>query len=175
MRQGLDVRQAEWVREVLDRYEGPLIRYATRLTGDVDAARDVVQDAFLRLCSENPETVRDRVAPWLFTVCRNRVFDAFRKEKRMNPLDDSAMDVLESPLPSPSENFAQCETESRVLAALDHLPKKQQEVIRLKFQEGFSYREISDITGHSISHVGVLIHTGMKALREGLADLSASA
>ncbi|MFP4106623.1 MAG: RNA polymerase sigma factor, partial [Phycisphaerae bacterium] len=53
----------------------------------------------------------------------------------------------------------------RMLAAMKLLPDNQQEVLLLKFQNGFSYKEISNITGHSVSYVGVLIHTAVKALR----------
>ena len=49
---------------------------------------------------------------------------------------------------------------------LDRLPDNQQEVIRLKFQNDLSYREISEITGLSVSNVGFLLHVGIKRLRE---------
>ena len=42
-----------WVRRAVDRYEGPLTLYAARLLGDADAARDVVQETFLRLCTQD--------------------------------------------------------------------------------------------------------------------------
>jgi RNA polymerase sigma-70 factor (ECF subfamily) len=45
------------------------------------------------------------------------------------------------------------------------LPDSQQEVIRLRFQEGFSYKEISRITGFSVGNVGYLLHVGLKSLR----------
>ena len=54
---------------------------------------------------------------------------------------------------------------SRVLELLEALPVNQREVVRLKFQNGFSYQEISRISGHSVSNVGYLIHAGIKALR----------
>ena len=56
-----------------------------------------------------------------------------------------------------------------VLGVLGTLPENQQEVIRLKFQHGLTYREIAGVTKHSVSHVGVLIHAGMKTLRQKLA------
>ena len=49
---------------------------------------------------------------------------------------------------------------------LARLPENQQEVIRLKFQQGLSYKEISSVTGLSVTNVGFLIHTGLKRLRE---------
>ena len=45
--------KADWIREALSQHEGPLIRYATQITGDVEWARDVVQDTFLRFCAED--------------------------------------------------------------------------------------------------------------------------
>ena len=55
---------------------------------------------------------------------------------------------------------------SHVLKLLERLPENQQEVIRLKFQHGMSYRQISAITGHSETYVGFLIHAGIRTLRE---------
>ena len=52
-----------------------------------------------------------------------------------------------------------------------HLPANQQEVIRLKVEGGLSYREISDLTGLSISNVGYLLHTGLKSIRTRLATI----
>jgi len=50
----------EWIRAVMDEYQGRLIRFAARITGDLDSARDVVQDTFLRLCREDGDKTRDR-------------------------------------------------------------------------------------------------------------------
>jgi RNA polymerase sigma-70 factor (ECF subfamily) len=55
---------------------------------------------------------------------------------------------------------------AQVLRVLDMIPENQQEVIRLKFQNGFSYREISGVTGLSVTNVGFLIHTGLKSIRQ---------
>jgi len=67
-----ETRRAEWVRAAVDRYAGQLTQYATLITGDLEQARDVVQDTFVRLCAEKPSTVNSHLAQWLFTVCRNR-------------------------------------------------------------------------------------------------------
>ena len=49
------------------------------------------------------------------------------------------------------------------------LPDRQQEILRLKFQGGLSYRQIADVMDLTVSNVGFLIHTSIKALREQLA------
>jgi RNA polymerase sigma factor (sigma-70 family) len=158
----------EWIREVIDQYQGRLIRFAARITGDTDRARDVVQDTFMRLCREDSEKTRDHVAPWLFRVCRNRALDVRKKEGPMMPLDDTVGARLEGHTPDPLAALEKSAMASRVLAVLGELPPQQQEVLRLRFQEDLSYKEISAVTSCSVSNVGVLIHTGVKHLRQRL-------
>ena len=165
---------ADWIRSAVSQFEGPLTRYAVRLVGDADRARDVVQDTFLRLCSQDRFHVEPRLAEWLFTVCRNRSLDVLRKEKRMTRLSDEHARVRPSPDPGPTELVERHDTAAKVLDLLALLPLGQQEVIRLKFQNGFSYQEISRISGHSVGNVGYLIHVGLKTLRGRLADHSAA-
>ncbi len=50
------------------------------------------------------------------------------------------------------------------------LPANQQECIRLKFQHGLSYKQISQVTDLSVTNVGFLIHTGLKTLRKQLSE-----
>lgn len=154
----------------MDRYQGPLTLYAARLLGDDDDARDVVQDCFLRLCSQDPGAVGPHLAEWLFTVCRNRAFDVLRKERRMTQLSDTQAGRRPSPAPGPPEAAERKELATHALELLDALPDGQREVIRLKFQNGFSYAEISRISGHSVGNVGYLIHHGMKTLRALMFD-----
>ncbi|HMB04680.1 MAG TPA: sigma-70 family RNA polymerase sigma factor, partial [Isosphaeraceae bacterium] len=159
-----------WVRGAVDRFQGPLTRYAARLLGDAEAARDVVQETFLRLCAQDRTTVEPKLAEWLFTVCRNRALDVLRKESRMTRLRDGQVDRCASPDPSPPDIAELRDSAARVLDLLETLPASQREVIRLKFQNGFSYREISRISGHSVTNVGYLIHIGLKTLRGQLFD-----
>jgi RNA polymerase sigma-70 factor (ECF subfamily) len=158
-----------WVLGAVERYEGPLTLYATRLLGDPERARDVVQDAFLKLCRQEPGEIEGRLAEWLFTVCRNRALDVLRKERRMNPLNDAVAESQPAAGPDPADVLEHREAAHAALALLETLPPNQREVIRLKFQNGFSYREISRISGHSVSNVGFLIHTGLKTLRTRMA------
>lgn len=158
---------SEWVRAAVAQYEAPLIRYALRFSGDLEAARDIVQDTFLRLCRAARTEVEPHLAQWLYTVCRNRALDVVRKEGRMNHVHTEVADMA-SDRPPPAAPVERAEAYGQVLALLATLPARQQEVIRLKFQEGLSYKEIAGITQLTANHVGVIIHEGIKTLRARL-------
>ncbi|MFO0950371.1 MAG: sigma-70 family RNA polymerase sigma factor [Isosphaeraceae bacterium] len=161
---------SRFVRDAVGRYERPLTLYAVRLLGNAESARDVVQETFLRLCAHARERneLEPRLAEWLFTVCRNRALDVLRKEHRMTHLSEEQVHRCLSTDPGPAEAVERRDLAGKVLGLLDGLPVNQREVIRLKFQNGFSYQEISRISGHSVSNVGYLIHAGMKTLRSRL-------
>jgi RNA polymerase sigma factor (sigma-70 family) len=160
--------RGEWVRGVLARFERPLVRYAFALTGDLERARDVVQDTFERLLTETRELADDHLPRWLFTVCRNRAVDVTRKEAPVTALKNADIDRRESTLPGPAAQAERNALAGDLLAALHCLPADQREVVRLKFQNGLSYKEIAEITGHSVSNVGYLIHTAVRTIRKEL-------
>jgi RNA polymerase sigma-70 factor (ECF subfamily) len=164
---------------VLDRYERPLVRYALSILHDVEAARDVVQETFVQFAEgrapagsgteenahgNNGNTPLSRHAEaWLFTVTRNRAIDHQRKQSRiipMHPIDDRTSDE-----PGPAAVLERREIAGSLLRLLDELSANQREVIRLKFQNDLSYKEIADITQLSVTNVGFLLHTGLKKLR----------
>ena len=153
-----DSPKSRWIVEALELHESSLIRYARWILSDLESAREVVQETFLRLCKEDPARVEGHLAQWLFTVCRNLAFDARKKEARMTPLGDTEIAVA----PDLDERC----TASQVLQLVDTLPKNQREVLYLKFQCDLSYKEISEITKLSVTNVGLLIHSAVRAIRK---------
>jgi RNA polymerase sigma factor (sigma-70 family) len=158
--------RGEWIRQALAEHERHLLIYSAGLVGDLGCARDVVQDAFLKLCKQSEANVKGHVKQWLFTVCRNRCYEILRKEKRMTPLEDARLDTLSAEQEHPADGLQRQEDLSAVLGIIQSLPSKQQEVVRLKFQSGLSYKEISKITSLSVSHVGVILHESVVAIRK---------
>ncbi|MDX2038319.1 MAG: sigma-70 family RNA polymerase sigma factor [Isosphaeraceae bacterium] len=166
--------EVSWIREAVERYQAPLTLYAAKLLGNGEEARDVVQETFLRLCKQTRSEIEPRLAEWLFTVCRNRALDVLRKESRMSRLTDEQVETRAGDAPSPDALAERHELSAKVVELLDGLPPNQRDTIRLKFQNGFSYQEISRITGHSVSNVGYLIHVGMKSLRAQMGESRAA-
>ena len=159
-----------FVAAAVQAHQGPLLRYATRLLGgDVERARDVVQDTFVKLLAQPQKEVEGHVVEWLYRVCRNRGLDVLRKEGRMRAFAEGEVEQVRADSPRPGRGLEAAETREQVLALVGKLPANQQEVIRLKFQSGFSYKEISRITELSVSNVGFLIHTAVKRLKQEMA------
>lgn len=157
------------MQSAVAQFQAPLTRYAARLVGDPDRARDVVQDTFVRLMAQPPTEVNGHTAEWLFTVCRHRALDLLRKEGRMKRFADGEAERVRAADPRPGRALEAAETQAAILRLIDRLPPNQQEVIRLKFQNGFSYKEISRITELSVTNVGFLIHTAVQRLRREFA------
>jgi RNA polymerase sigma-70 factor (ECF subfamily) len=125
---------------------------------DAELAREAVQETFLRLCREEHSKVGGYVAQWLFTVCRNLAFDTRKREARMTPLEETSISV--------DSKLEQREVVGEIFRFVETLPKNQREVVYLKFQCDLSYKEISEVTKLSVSNVGLLIHTAVKAIRK---------
>ncbi|MFZ1219193.1 MAG: sigma-70 family RNA polymerase sigma factor [Chthoniobacterales bacterium] len=157
---------------LLQRFERPLLQYATRILGDSDRARDVVQETFVKLQNEKRDQIDSAPAKWLFTVCRNGALNICRKEKRMTYLDQDLLETRESEQPAPFERIEAREASGFLLKILGTLPPRQQEVLQLKFQNDLSYQEISEITKLSVSNVGVMIHNALKTLRQRYGEAS---
>jgi len=158
-----------WLRSVVAQYESQLVRYAARLVGDAELAQDLAQETFLRLCRQPRAKVEDSMPQWLFTVCRNRAMDVLKKENRMKTLSEDQAQQCTSRDADPMAVLETREAAVQATAILESLPKNQQEVIRLKVQNDLSYREISNVTGLSVSNVGFLIHKGITTIRKRLA------
>lgn len=155
------------VQQALDQYESSLIAYAASiLHGDVERAREVVQDTFLKLYLADVEKIRESVKAWLYTVCRNRAFDVLRKEQRLDIGNEEAVENHCDWRPDPSQSNDAHELCDRVWQMVDHLPQKQQEVLRLKYIHDLSYKDIASATGLTVGNVGFVMHVAIKKLRD---------
>jgi RNA polymerase sigma-70 factor (ECF subfamily) len=76
------------LRELIARYEDPLMRFLFRLVGDRQGAEDVFQESFLQLhLSAHTFDLTRRLKPWLFTIAANKGRDYLRKKGRRQELD----------------------------------------------------------------------------------------
>jgi RNA polymerase sigma-70 factor (ECF subfamily) len=143
-------RGQEWgVGEMANETESLYRRFALRLRAYVAAhglgqedAKDVVQEAFLRLMTEG-EHIRSAEG-WLFAVARNLAIERLRKLKREARL---AQDLAFRSPPSTADRAAQIEACGLYYRVVEELPEPQRTVFVLRHREGLTYREIADRLG----------------------------
>lgn len=162
--------------EIVSRYELPMRRYVKRL-GCVDKndADDVLQEIFIKVfINLNGYDSGLKFSSWLYRIAHNETISFFRKKKiRPAALNLSTEDaenfferlVDEQDFLDLAERRHDAVMAQKVLAALD---QKYREVIVLRFLEGKSYTEISDILKIPEGTVGTLINRGKKALKVAL-------
>ena len=164
---------AETIEELFAALESPLLSYTLRLVGELAIAEDIVQEAFMRLHSQF-ENVREP-RRWLYRTAHNLALNQRRQMAKIVPLQSpdpegtpAAPDATD-PQPLPDEQIARWEGIGLVRLSLNSLDERSRELVRLKFTEGFAYKEIAQRTGLTVGNVGYILHHAIKAIAEELA------
>jgi RNA polymerase sigma factor (sigma-70 family) len=166
------IKAGQKFEAVLQRFEVPLLQYATHITGNRERARDVVQETFIKFQRNGALSRGDEPGTWLFTVCRNGALNVCRKEQRMMYLDEEVIESQKDQQRMPYERMEEQEAAGFLTRIVATLPPRQQEVLQLKFQNDLSYQQIAEITKTTANCVGVLIHTALKTLRQRYREAS---
>ena len=168
-----DTSEFNSIEEVFLALEAPLLAYALRLLKEPAMAQDAVQEAFVRLHADW-KSVRDP-RRWLFRTVHNLALNQRRRDEKVIPLhpakDDTTSRESEfaDPQPLPDEFMARLEHAGLVRLSLSALDERSRELVRMKFDDGLSYKEMSARTGLTVSHVGYLLHHALKAIETELA------
>ena len=162
---------SETLEEIFVALESPLLSYALRLVKDRSAAEDLVQEAFMRLHAEFREVREPR--RWLYRTAHNLALNQQRAAGRIVPMlsGPDAPDGVDDPVdpqPLPDEQIARLEGIGLVRLSLETLDPRSRELVRLKFTEGLSYKEMSARTGLKVGHVGYLLHHALKSIADKL-------
>jgi RNA polymerase sigma-70 factor (ECF subfamily) len=152
------------IMEALDNYQSLLISYAREITGEMESAKDAVQDTFIRLSRQNLSDLQPRLRPWLFIVCRNCALDHIRKVVKFSADSVEEHDRV-SEDPSPDERAMATEEGRQIWDMVAGLPLQQREIVKLKFEADLSYKEMAEILKTSVSTIGVQLHEAMETLR----------
>ena len=159
----------EWatIEQVFTALESPLLAYARRLLGDFAVAEDIVQEAFMKLHTQFQKVLTPQ--PWLYRTVHNLAVDHQRRSNRITLFgdgkdDDSPANDTADSQPMPDEQIARWEGIGLVRLVLETLDDRSRELIRLRFNEDLSYKQIRDRTGLTVGHVGYLLHHALKAM-----------
>lgn len=141
-----------------------LVRFLHRKVWDLDRARDLAQEAFVRALEHEPRKPK----PWLFQVASNLARDEARtvvRRKRHLVLLKSEAEDLQSSVQDSAEQLAEREQWRRVQEALDALGERDREALLL-WDAGLSYPDIASQTGLSVASVGTTLARARRRLAE---------
>jgi RNA polymerase sigma-70 factor (ECF subfamily) len=171
--QARPVPGCETIEELFEALESPLMSYALRLSGGLCTAEDLVQEAFMKLQAHFSEVREPR--RWLYRTVHNLALNQHRQARKIVALradtPEAAPGAGEAadPRPLPDEQLVRMEGIGLVRLTLESLDARSQELIRLKFTENLSYKEIGERTGLKAGHVGYILHCALKSMAVELA------
>ncbi len=153
-----------------DRYQHMVYRTAVAITGDGEAANDLLQDVFLRLYrfADHIDSKRP-LEPWLYRMTANLSYTWVKRNRRwFQPLEDLA-DWLVSGDSNPSYSQIESQDDWRLVqqAVLD-LPLPQRIVVVLYYLDDLSIQEISEILDVPVGTVKSRLHYGRHTLKKTL-------
>jgi RNA polymerase sigma factor (sigma-70 family) len=150
-----------------------LFRFAFRLLGSSEEAKDVVQEVFIKVWNgrEHLDEIQNLEA-WCMRITKNLSLDRLRQQNR-RPTDslENVLHVHNQTL-SPYENTEISESMKRIGEMMDGLPEKQRQVMHLRDIEGYSYNEIGEILELDLSQVKVYLFRARNSVREKLQKIN---
>jgi RNA polymerase sigma factor (sigma-70 family) len=172
--------ESETIEELFTALESPLLAYALRYTGARELAEDIVQEAFMKLHTQFGSVEKPR--PWLYRTVHNLALNLRRDTKKIVPLESnpnpenesspSAHEPADQGLP-PDEQMLRLEGIGLVRISLGALDDRSRELVKLKFNDELSYKEISARTGLTTGNVGFILHHALKTIAAELAKTGA--
>jgi RNA polymerase sigma-70 factor (ECF subfamily) len=168
---------SEALGELYDRYAGTALATALRVVRARDEAEDVVHDAFVAVWRKIDRFDADRgsLRAWLMTVVRNRAIDRVRARRPNMDLEAADERSLLRTGPNPTWEAAVRRTAAGdVQAAMADLPDEQRRAVELAYFEGYTYREVADLTGVAPGTANGRLRLALAKLRDALGGSTAA-
>lgn len=163
--------QADALGELYDRHASTALATALRVVGSREEAEDVVHEAFVAVWRkiDRFDAARGSLRAWLMTVVRNRAIDRVRARRPRIDLDDADERSLLRTGPNPTWEAALAQTSAaEIRAAMGSLPDEQRRAVELAYFEGYTYREVADVTGVPPGTANGRLRLALAKLREAL-------
>jgi RNA polymerase sigma factor (sigma-70 family) len=147
----------EYNRSV-EEFADSVYRFIRANLKDEERSNDIVQDSYEKLWRHVSEIEYPIVKSWLFSTAYHNMIDIIRKEKKMTPLEESSDNIY--------IHESQYSDLNEILhSAIQRLPDQQKTSVLLRDYEGYSYKEIGEITGQTEAQVKINIYRGRLALK----------
>jgi RNA polymerase sigma factor (sigma-70 family) len=151
-----------------------LFRFAFRLLGSQEEARDVVQEVMIKVWNGREQIAAiDNMEAWCMRITKNLSLDRLRsKQRRITDPMEEGFEIKQESL-TPYERTELNENMQQINQLMTALPDKQRQVMHLRDVEGYSYNEICEIMELDMNQVKVNLFRARNAVRERLLKLNA--
>lgn len=149
----------EAVSQLLERHARRVREYVRMLVKDNDVADDLTQEVLIKVVKvldEGRYTDKGRFLPWVLRIAHNRVLDYFRAQKQVKTVNESnsGFDILGNrnlAEPSIEDRLVSEQQAEEVRQLIELLPAEQREVVKMRYYEDLSFKEIAERTGVGIN------------------------
>ena len=167
---GLQNGNLEALGALYDRHRGLVFRTALAITGDAEAAADLLQEVFLRLHRFASHIDSGRpLEPWLYRMTTNLSYTWVKRHNRLlRPLEDVADWITGNRKDIPAVRSEMNESWRQIQQAISTLPLSHRGVVVLYYIDDLSIQEIAEILDIPVGTVKSRLHYSRQALRKSL-------
>ena len=145
-------------RILLTRHKSRIFAFIMSKIKNRDLSEDIFQDTFIKVINslqKGKYNEEGKFLPWMMRIAHNLVIDHFRKEAKMRKVRPTAefdiFDVLDDGNKNQEEVMMQTQVHADLKVLIEQLPKDQKEVLKMRYFEDLSFKQISELTGASIN------------------------
>ncbi|WP_439182176.1 RNA polymerase sigma factor [Carboxylicivirga taeanensis] len=154
----------EEFNQAVNLYSDSVYRFILKNIKDEDKAKDIIQDTYEKLWKKHTEVAFLKVKSYLFSAAYHTLIDLIRREKKQAQWD-------EADFRNHSHTDGYSDLNEVLHKAVEQLPETQQLVVMMRDYEGYSYKEISEITGLTEAQVKVYIFRARKFLKAYIGNI----
>ncbi len=166
----------EGLAGLVERYQNDVFRFCLHYLGDLETAREITQETFLRVYTARDRFDVSRVfRPWMLCIARNMCLNVLKRNKvvlmesfeGLDTRDNDAAEYWHSPVTEhPLEGILSDERRRLLLRMVHGLPSDAREVVMMRYFEQMSSREIADVLETTEGAVRTRLHRALNQLRE---------
>ncbi|MCK4418089.1 MAG: sigma-70 family RNA polymerase sigma factor [Candidatus Latescibacteria bacterium] len=164
--------------KIVNRYQGRLLNFVYRFTGDRETAQDIVQETFLRVYRKREQYCSTaNLSTWIFTIAGNLAKSELRHRKRWHLVSigkegrqDVAEKIADQSL-GPNQIAEKKAIERNIQEAIESLPPKYREAVILRDIEAMPYEQIAQIVGCPVGTAKSRVNRGRLQLQKKLEQI----
>lgn len=146
---------------LLNRTQTGIFSYIVFIVRNREVADDIFQDTFLKAIQKlqmRKYSPTGKFNAWMIRIAHNAIMDYYRRQKAKHLIDAEGDDLLIAQMSdkqiletSREDLLANAQVMDDVRNMIDYLPEVQREIVKMRYYQNLSFKEISEITGASIN------------------------